>query len=783
MERSGWAGRQAFGALLRQHRLAARLTQEALAERAGLSAKSVSALESGGRRSPYRATIDRLADALHLSPHQRAELAVSGRRQPRALAGSERPAPDAARNRLPLPPTPLVGRGADLALGLELMGQAEVRLLTITGSPGVGKSRLALELAWALTAGRDEVRFVPLAALSDHRQVGSEIQQALAVPDGAAPVEERLAVHIGARRVLLLLDNFEHVLGAARLVASLLAACVELNVLVTSRAPLGIRGEHRLPLTPLDVADPSRRLAPAELGRVPAVQLFVQRAQAANPGFRLASDNAVPVAEICRRLDGLPLALELAAPWITMLSPDTLLARLEDRLPLLAHGPADLAEHQRTLRGTLHWSHELLGPSERVLFRRLSVFRGAFGLEAAEAVCSDAELAAGDVPECMARLVDKSLVAMEPEPGRPAQYRLLDTTRAYAAEQLAAAGAPEAVHDRHAHHYLRMAEAARDPRWSPGRIDLIHRLEASHPDLHAALRWHQAHDLGDWVQMVTALGWFWLTYSHLDEGREWLLAVLEVVPPVSAERCHVLHRLGVLANWQGQYATAGELLRRGLALAEELEDQEQAARITATIGHSAMAAGDRAAAWAAYDRVMTGPADDGDRALVLVRMGDLHLQEGRIARARDALVHALAMATRSGRMDAVARAHLFLGVAAYLDGDHPEALRHGTASLVEYAQIGHWSGVAGTLEGMAALAMAGGDAIRTLRLGGAAAAIRRQIGSPGTGWQAMVASVAFAPARAAAGPGAEEAWAEGERLSVPDAIEYALDAGNRHGIS
>ena len=776
MGRTSSTGRSAFGALLRRHRLSARLTQEALVERAGLNAKSVSALESGLRRSPYRATVSRLADALDLSVADRAELATSARRRPRGAGGPERPALGEPRPGLPVAPTPLVGRDADLALGLELVGMPEVRLLTIVGSAGVGKSRLAIELARALAAGHDDVGFVPLAALTDHTQVGPAIQQALAVPDGPAPVGERLAGHIGARRVLLLLDNFEHVLGAAGLVASLLAACAELHVLVTSRAPLGVRGEHRLPLGPLAVAEPSRRLAPAELGRVPAVELFVQRVRAANPRFRLDRDNAVAVAEISRRLDGLPLALELAAPWLTVLSPDTLLARLEDRLPLLAHGPADLAEHQRTLRDTLRWSHDLLAPAEQVLFRRLSVFRGTFELDAVEAVCPDPGLDAGDVPQCLARLVDRSLVATEPASGGTARYRLLDTIRAYAAEQLAAAEAPDAVHHRHAHHHLRMAEAARDPRWSPGRVDLIHRLEASHPDLHAALRWHRAHDVGRWVRMVTALGWFWFTYSHLDEGREWLLAVLEEMDPVSAERCHVLHRLGSLDNWQGQHETAGELLRQSLTLAEELEDREAASRITASIGHTAMAAGDRAGAWAAYHRVMAGPVDDGERALVLVRMGELHLQEGRNSRARDVLQHALALAMRSGRTDAVARAHLFLGVAAYLDGDHPEALRRGAAGLVEYARIGHWSGVAGALEGMAALAMAAGDADRTLRLGGAAAAIRRQIGSPGSIWLAMVASVAFAPARAAAGPAAHEAWAAGERLSVPQAIEYALAA-------
>jgi non-specific serine/threonine protein kinase len=275
--------------------------------------------------------------------------------------------------------------------------------------------------------------------------------------------------------------------------------------------------------------------------------------------------------------------------------------------------------------------------------------------------------------------------------------------------------------------------------------------------------------------MVTALGWFWVTYAHLDEGREWLLGALEVVSPVSAERCQVLHRLGVLAYWQGQYVAARELLSGSLALAETLGDGEEATRIRASIGHAALASGDRAGAWAAYEQVLAGPADEGLRAHVLVMTGDLHLQEGHVVEAREVLRRGLAMASAAGRLDAVARAELFLGVAAYYSGDNVEALRRAAAGLRGYAAIGHWSGVAGTLEGMAVLAMADGDATRALRLSGAAAAIRRQIGSPaGQGWQAAVTIAAFEPARAAAGAAADAAWSDGERLSVRGAIAYAL---------
>jgi non-specific serine/threonine protein kinase len=343
--------------------------------------------------------------------------------------------------RLPVPLTSLIGREAEFAgarellceTGVRLLCETGVRLLTLTGTPGVGKSRLGLELAHELQPDfPDGVHLVQLAALPDPALVGTALAAELDVRDtGQRPVEELLAERVGQRRVLVVLDNFEHLLPAAPFVASLLGACPRLSALATSRAALGVRGEHRLPLAPLEVPDPARPATAADLGRVPAVALFGERARAAQPAFRLDADSAPAVAEIARRLDGLPLALELAAPWIRMLSPDDLLERLRaSRLQLLTHGYEDLSRHQQTMRSTLWWSYDLLSDAERAVFRRLCVFAGGAPLEAVAPVCEAAGGPSGVVLDALAGLVDKSLVLRHERDGRP-RFRILASIREF----------------------------------------------------------------------------------------------------------------------------------------------------------------------------------------------------------------------------------------------------------------------------------------------------------------------------------------------------------------
>ncbi len=479
-----------FGDLLQGFRDRAALTQEELAERAGLSADAIGLLERGERQRPRRHTVRQLAGALGLSDEECARFAAARQAQRAA------PRPDAAlRPALPLPATTFVGRAAEIADLTRLLAPPTVRLVTLTGPGGVGKTRLAVEVAARLADQfADGAVFVPLAPLREPALVLDGIARELGITDrGGRPRLERLTARLRARRLLLVLDNFEHLLPAAPLLADLLAACPRLVVLATSRAPLRLSGERQYPVPPLPPPDAGSASRPENLAHHPALALFAQRAGAVAPGFALTPETAEATAAICRRLDGLPLAIELAAAGVKVLPPRALLARLDRALPLLAGGPRDLPARQRTLRDTIAWSYDLLPPDEQGLLRRLAVFAGGWTLAAAEAVCgatSDQRPATSDtspptpsssvqpssvtghsslaVLRGLAALVDASLVqppaAGDPATGAP-RYTMLETVREYAAELLAdppasAAGEEEAVRRRHADYFLGLVEEA-----------------------------------------------------------------------------------------------------------------------------------------------------------------------------------------------------------------------------------------------------------------------------------------------------------------------------------
>ncbi len=568
-----------FADLLRRRRLASGLTQEALAARAGISTRAVSDLERGLHAVPRRDTLALLCDALERAGDERATFAAAAHRVPRPrLASSTSLDPvtqrttagavtrSSQKDSLPVPLTPLFGRHAERTALDALMRNGGDRLVTLTGPGGVGKTRLALAVAEQLGDAFPDGRvFVDLAPLRDPALLVPQIAAALGVRETANRALAG-AVHdfLRERRVLLVLDNFEHLLPGAPVVADLLAAAPRVNALVTSRAPLRVRGEREFPVPTLRLpaetgAHDLDRLAAAE-----AVAFLVDRAQAVQPEFALTVDNAAAVIGICRSLDGLPLALELAAARAKILPPQTLLARLGARLPLLTGGARDAPERQRTLRRAIAWSDDLLDPQARQLFHRLGVFVGGWTLEAAEAVTNVA--GSLDVLEGVAALADLSLIRLD-EGGPEPRYGMLETIREFAQERLAASGEDAAVRRAHAAYFLGLAEAGKPNLNGAGQRAWLRRLEAEQPNFRAALEVlaasadHEAHQ-----RLAANLGHFWWMRAHLAEGRAHLERALARSAAPTPRRAEALLGIGRIVTSQGDLAAGETWLCRSEAL-------------------------------------------------------------------------------------------------------------------------------------------------------------------------------------------------------------------------
>jgi predicted ATPase/transcriptional regulator with XRE-family HTH domain len=650
---------ETFGERLRRYRLTAGLSQEDLAERAGLSAHGISDLERGARNRPYRDTIQRLAAALRLDEDATADL-QAGRSRPQAPVHAVPP----LRSDIPEPLTSFVGRDHDVRQVLDLLLTG--RLVTLTGVGGCGKTRLGLEVARRLSHRlADGVVLVELASVVDEALVPQAVASTLGIREvPTQPLLSTLSVSLKSRQTLLVLDNCEHLLDAcARVADALLRACPRLSILATSREALGLTGEvsWRVPSLPLPPVNPLP--GPEEMAEFSAVRLFVERAQAAHPPFALTRRNAPATAQICHQLDGIPLALELAAVRVRGMSLDELAARLDQRFRLLTGGSRAALPRQQTLRATIDWSYQLLTAEERLLFGRLSVFASSWTLDAAEAVCGGRGIHSDDVVALVLRLIDKSLVVPEDETDHGQRYGLLQTLRQYGREQLVAADEADALNDLHARHFLMLAEQTESARSGLDTSGWTDRLALYRADFEAALDWLIARSDGERALRLAAVLWhMWQVRGYLTQGRRRIAALLEIPgseAPTLA-RARVLNGAGVLALNQRDVQSARRQFGESLRLHRHLRH-------------------DQGVAW------------------VLIHLSWLCLDVGRL-KAGDRFVHeAHAICTRLGDRNGIARCLNLLGYLAWLRGSLDASCNFQRRSLALNRDIDDRWGIAWAL--------------------------------------------------------------------------------------
>src|SRR6266704_4933059 len=640
---------------------------------------------------------------------------------------------------LPIPLTALIGREQERAALCTLLRGSEVRLLTLIGTGGVGKTRLALEVAHILVQDfADGVHLVSLAPISDPAFVIPTIAHSMGFMESVSQsLLELLKTSQRDKHRLLLLDNFEHIIPAAPLLAELLEACPDLKLLVTSREVLHLRGEHQFAILPLALPDPKRLPDDRSLAHVPAVDLFIQRAQAIRSDFQLTDDNARAVASICIRLDGLPLAIELAAARVKLLAPQALLARLDRRLPVLTAGARDLPLRQRTLRNTLAWSYSLLTQEEQHLFQRLSVFAGGATLEAVEAVCETLGDEPGRVFDGVASLLDKSLVQKPAHGEEEPRLLLLETIREYGLERLASGGEAHATRQAHAAYYLALAEQAEPQLDGQEQLGWFQRLEREHDNLRAALTFlveqgsaGQSKELA--LRLAGALWRFWLVHGHVSEGRHWLERVLEGSEQGgSAWRAKALLGVGALATSQDDSGQAEALCGEGLALYREVGDRRGSALCLAMLGYMAMMRSTYAQARTRLEESLQQALEAGDtgvrvfalqilatvliyqgeykraqalleeslllsrergdvqnHAQSLAQLGHVLLFQGELARAQARLEEGLVISRNVGYKRAIGQSSNLLGLVTWLQGDVARACSLLEESLVVFTEAG-----------------------------------------------------------------------------------------------
>ena len=785
-----------IGQWIKRRRKALGLTQDDLARRVPCSVVMIRKIEADERR-PSKDLAARLADCLDIRADQRAawmDLARAKTGEVKRTLWSQifRPSAD-----LPIPPTPLIGRAQDVAAVRTRLLRDDVRLLTLIGAPGIGKTRLALAVGENVRDGfEDGVHWVELAPIREPELVATTIAQALGLT-GAGPQSPRSRVlqFTQDKQMLLLLDNFEQVVAAAAFVAYLLAASPWLRVLVTSRVALRVRAERQFPVPPLALPDLAR-LPPLELFlECPSVALFAERSQAVAPEFAVNDSNARAVATICHRLDGLPLAIELIAARSQVLTPRDLLARLGGDLLLRSDGLRDVSDRQRTLSSAIGWSCDLLDAREQALFRRLAVFVGGWTFEAAEGICKDEGgrqkdekvhpssliLHPSEVLDTLTALVNKSLVQRRDVDGET-RFTLLETIREYALEKLQAGEESDTFKQRHAEYYLALVEQASQHFADAEQIGWSNRLRPEYNNLRATLEWLlERGDADECLRFVGAVWQSWHNLWHLGEGRHWLeqaLANTQHRTASESRRIGALNGAGILAYLQCDYVAARAYHDQALARARATDDKWGIAYSLYGLGNPAMNQGDYVCAATAGPEGLALARETGDKwltAMILNTLGEMARLQGDLEKAMPMFEEGIALLSELGDKVFITIPLDNLGMAVWQRGDCERA----TAIHARCLRLAHAAGdfreIALAIERLAAIAQACGQPERAARLFGAAEALRQARGAPVEVLDRAEYDRAVAAVRAQLDEATRNAaWREGGVMSLEQAVACAL---------